>query len=147
MDRLGDVCLRRNAAIMRHMSTVNVARDLDLLRRALGDDALTFYGASYGTYLGIVYANLYPDKVRALVLDAVVNPGAWAAGDSFDTPLFLRQGSDAGAAATMQQFLRRCDDAGARCAFAGTPPPSSTSSWPGPSRPRSSSPHPTGHCR
>jgi pimeloyl-ACP methyl ester carboxylesterase len=42
MDRFGDVCLRRNAAIMRHMSTVNVARDLDLLRRALGDDSLTF---------------------------------------------------------------------------------------------------------
>ena len=68
MRRLGEACLQRNADLMHHMSTANVARDLDLLRGALGDDGLTFYGASYGSYLGMVYATL-SRRARALVFD------------------------------------------------------------------------------
>ncbi len=52
--------------------TLNTARDIDLLRQAVGDEQLTFYGASYGTFLGGVYATLFPDNVRALVLDGAV---------------------------------------------------------------------------
>jgi pimeloyl-ACP methyl ester carboxylesterase len=120
----GAICERNNATIMRHMSTANVARDMDLLRRALGDRQLNFYGASYGSYLGNVYANLFPRKVRAMVFDSVVEPVAWATGhgDGFTVPVFTRQGSDRGAHVTLQQFLRLCDRAGPRCAFSGGDP-------------------------
>lgn len=58
------------------MGTRNVVHDLDVLRAALGDEQLTFLGASYGTRLGATYAQTYPDKVRALVLDGAIDPGA-----------------------------------------------------------------------
>ena len=60
------------------MSTAEVARDMDLLRRAVGDKKLTYLGFSYGSYLGEVYANLYPDRVRALAIDGVLDPVKWA---------------------------------------------------------------------
>ena len=56
--------------------TVNVARDLDRLREALGDDKLTYLGYSYGTLIGSAYAEAYPDKVRAMILDGAVDPNA-----------------------------------------------------------------------
>jgi len=116
---LGAICLRHNASIMRHMSTANVARDMDLLRQALGDAKLTFYGASYGSYLGDVYANMFPHKVRALVMDSIVEPVNWATGrgDGFSVPVYNRELSDQGSYVTMQQFLSLCDRAGSRCAF------------------------------
>jgi pimeloyl-ACP methyl ester carboxylesterase len=55
-------------------NTVDTARDMDRLREALGDDQLTFLGYSYGTTLGSTYAEMFPDKVRAFVLDAAVDP-------------------------------------------------------------------------
>ncbi len=51
-------CLARNGDLLRHLSTANVARDLDVLRQAVGDKKLTFDGFSYGTYLGATYAAL-----------------------------------------------------------------------------------------
>ncbi|MEI6253759.1 MAG: alpha/beta hydrolase [Mycobacteriaceae bacterium] len=57
-----------------NVGTVNVARDLDRLRAALGDDQLTYLGYSYGTLIGSAYAEAYPDKVRAMILDGAVNP-------------------------------------------------------------------------
>ena len=115
----GAICRRRNASIMQHMSTANVARDMDLLRQALGDAKLNFYGASYGSYLGNVYANMFPHKVRALVMDSIVEPVNWATGrgDGFSVPVYNRERSDQGAYATMRQFLSLCDRAGSRCAF------------------------------
>ena len=120
----GGICLRHNAAIMQHMSTANVARDMDLLRQALGDQKLTFYGASYGSYLGEVYAALFPSRVRALVFDSIIDPADWATGhgDGFKVPVYTRQRSDTGTAVTMAQFLRLCDRAGPRCAFSGGDP-------------------------
>jgi pimeloyl-ACP methyl ester carboxylesterase len=116
---LGAICVRHNASIMQHMSTANVARDMDLLRQALGDAKLNFYGASYGSYLGNVYANLFPGKVRTLVMDSIVEPVNWATGrgDGFTLPVYNRERSDQGASATMRQFLSLCDRAGPRCAF------------------------------
>src|SRR5882672_4988712 len=73
-------CLKRNARLLPHVSTANVARDMDLLRQALGESRLTYLGASYGTYLGTTYANLFPDRVRALALDGAVDPVAYATG-------------------------------------------------------------------
>ncbi|MGV1087606.1 MAG: alpha/beta hydrolase [Mycobacterium sp.] len=57
-----------------NVGTVNVARDLDRLREALGDDKLTYLGYSYGTLIGSAYAEAYPDKVRAMILDGAVDP-------------------------------------------------------------------------
>ncbi|WP_051660458.1 alpha/beta hydrolase [Mycolicibacterium aromaticivorans] len=59
-----------------NVGTVNVARDLDRLRAALGDDKLTYLGYSYGTEIGSAYAEAYPDKVRAMILDGAVDPNA-----------------------------------------------------------------------
>jgi pimeloyl-ACP methyl ester carboxylesterase len=69
-----DACVARYGDGLRHYSTEATARDMDLLRAALGEQLITYYGASYGTYLGAVYATLFPDRVRAMVLDAAYEP-------------------------------------------------------------------------
>jgi pimeloyl-ACP methyl ester carboxylesterase len=56
--------------------TANVAKDLDAIRAALGDEKLTYLGYSYGTRIGALYAEAYPDKVRAMILDGAVDPNA-----------------------------------------------------------------------
>jgi pimeloyl-ACP methyl ester carboxylesterase len=100
---------------------------MNLLRRAVGAPQLNYLGVSYGTYLGATYANLFPGKVRAMVLDGNIDPVAYAtpqrAGDvSLSTG--IRLGSDVGAAATLAQFLALCGQATtSRCAFsAGSAP-------------------------
>ncbi|WP_404961238.1 alpha/beta hydrolase [Streptomyces sp. 147326] len=67
-------CKARSGAILPHVGTLDAARDMDVLRAALGDDKLTYLGWSYGTYLGTVYGELFPRRVRALVLDGAVDP-------------------------------------------------------------------------
>jgi pimeloyl-ACP methyl ester carboxylesterase len=67
-------CYRRNGNYLAHVGTIDEARDMDVLRAALGDAKLTYYGASYGTYLGALYAELYPTHIRAMVLDGALNP-------------------------------------------------------------------------
>jgi pimeloyl-ACP methyl ester carboxylesterase len=118
-------CAERGGPILNHMSTANVARDLDLLRRAVGDAKLTYAGYSYGSYLGSTYANLFPGKVRALVVDGVLDPVAWSTGrgDQARTlPFSTRLGSAKGTYQTLQEFLRLCDAGGPNCAFsAGNP--------------------------
>ncbi len=66
-------CVAAQGTWLAHVGTRNVARDLDRLRAALGDDRLSYVGYSYGTVLGAVYAQLFPRRVRALVLDSAVN--------------------------------------------------------------------------
>ncbi|WP_240649540.1 alpha/beta hydrolase [Streptomyces sp. Z26] len=67
-------CAERSGDMLPHMTTPNTARDLDVVRAALGDRKLNYLGVSYGTYLGAVYATLFPDHVRRMVVDSVVNP-------------------------------------------------------------------------
>lgn len=67
-------CLTANQRIARVMGTVNVVRDLDRIRAALGDRKLTFWGTSYGTRIGYVYALRYPQRVRAMLLDGSIDP-------------------------------------------------------------------------
>ncbi len=70
-----DGCRGRSGPLMDHMSTVEVAKDLDVLRALVGDDKLNYFGASYGTYIGATYAAEYPLKVGRMVLDGAVDPG------------------------------------------------------------------------
>ncbi|KUN22073.1 protease [Streptomyces antibioticus] len=67
-------CAKRAGSALRHYNSLNNARDLDVLRAALGEEKLTFMGASYGTYIGALYATLFPTHVRRMVFDAAVNP-------------------------------------------------------------------------
>jgi pimeloyl-ACP methyl ester carboxylesterase len=67
-------CEQRSGALLPYVGTANAARDMDVLRAALGDAKLTYLGKSYGTYLGTWYAQLFPSHVRALVLDGAVDP-------------------------------------------------------------------------
>ncbi|MGH3508234.1 MAG: alpha/beta fold hydrolase, partial [Nocardioidaceae bacterium] len=67
-------CVDRSGPLLDHVSTVEVARDMDVMRALLGDDKLNYFGASYGTYIGSTYAGLFPDKVGRLVLDGAVDP-------------------------------------------------------------------------
>jgi pimeloyl-ACP methyl ester carboxylesterase len=62
-------CVSRNADLLPYTSTANVARDMETLRRAVGDRKLTYLGFSYGTFLGATYASMFPGKMRALALD------------------------------------------------------------------------------
>jgi pimeloyl-ACP methyl ester carboxylesterase len=71
-------CGNRWAWFLPYLTTENTARDMDAIRAALGEDKISYLGYSYGTYLGAVYATLYPQRVRRLVLDSVVDPdGVW----------------------------------------------------------------------
>ncbi|MGW0735043.1 alpha/beta hydrolase [Streptomyces sp. NPDC002851] len=72
----GAGCARRSGKVLGHLSTVDTARDMDLMRRVLGDKKLHYLGYSYGTHLGGVYAHLFPENVGRLVLDGVVDPSA-----------------------------------------------------------------------
>jgi pimeloyl-ACP methyl ester carboxylesterase len=67
-------CGAKAGALLRHVSTVDVAKDLDVLRAALGETKLTYLGKSYGTFIGSTYAGLFPKKVGRFVLDGVVPP-------------------------------------------------------------------------
>src|SRR4029453_4850546 len=69
-------CARRGGPILDHMATADVARDLDLLRPAVGDRQLTYVGLSYGAYLGATYANLFPAKGGGLGLEGLPPPVA-----------------------------------------------------------------------
>ncbi|MEU1229127.1 alpha/beta hydrolase [Streptomyces sp. NPDC005828] len=73
-----EACGKKYADVLPYIDTVSTARDLDAIRQALGAPRINYLGYSYGTYLGSVYARLYPDRVRRMALDSVVNPhGVW----------------------------------------------------------------------
>ncbi|MFI5890354.1 alpha/beta hydrolase [Actinoplanes sp. NPDC051513] len=105
------------------MSTAEVARDMDVMRRAVGDSKLTYLGFSYGTALGQYYANMFPDRFRAIAVDGVINPQAWVGtaktgGQIQDD----RLRSADGAWKALEELLRRCGLAGpAKCAFSASP--------------------------
>ncbi|MFI5840643.1 alpha/beta hydrolase [Catenuloplanes sp. NPDC051500] len=109
-----EACTRNAGPLLQHMSTLNVAKDLDLLRRAAGDDRLTYLGFSYGTLVGATYVNLFPQRVRAVILDGNVDPDQRTnhrLANKFD-----RAG---GFEIALGGFLSACDAAGPDCAFSG----------------------------
>ena len=107
---LGPECLDDRQKVAAHMNTADVARDLDLLRRAVGDRRLTYLGFSYGSYLGNTYANLFPNNVRALVIDGVLDPRLWSSGWQIKSDRVATQEE-------FDEFLRLCDAARTECAF------------------------------
>jgi len=72
--RVAKACLEQNGPFILSMSTNNIARDMDVLRRALGERQITYVGFSFGTELGAVYASIFPQRVRAALLDSGVAP-------------------------------------------------------------------------
>jgi pimeloyl-ACP methyl ester carboxylesterase len=120
--QLGNDCLQRSGALLRHVSSADTARDLNVLRQAVGDPKLTYLGFSYGTVIGATYANLFPGRVRAMVLDGTLdfvgNATGHVPGEAAAFPVDVRQGVDrAGQEVFLDRFLPLCAEAGSACAF------------------------------
>lgn len=117
-------CATTGKKLATSMSTAEVARDMDVIRRAVGDKKLTYLGISYGTYLGQVYANMFPDRVKAIVIDGVLDPVAWAGTKATASiPLESRLASAAGATKALHELLVRCDQAGpTKCRYSAGDP-------------------------
>ncbi len=67
-------CVDNSGPLLEHVSTVEVAKDMDVIRAVVGDQKLNYFGASYGTYIGATYAALFPGKVDRMVLDGAIDP-------------------------------------------------------------------------
>jgi pimeloyl-ACP methyl ester carboxylesterase len=120
--KLGRHCQRRAGSLLAHVSSADTARDLDLLRQDVGDSKLTYWGFSYGTVIGATYANLFPGKVRAMMLDGTLdfvgNATGHRPGEAAKYPVDVRQGVDrAGQEVFLHRFLPLCKRAGSNCAF------------------------------
>jgi pimeloyl-ACP methyl ester carboxylesterase len=108
-------CGKLSGWLLPHISTADTARDMDYLRRLVGEQKLTYVGLSYGTYLGETYANLFPDRVRAMLLNGLVNPVRYSKSAEARVAMW----SDA-ADEVLAQLLSLCESAGPeRCALAG----------------------------
>ena len=104
-----DECAAKYKGLLPFLGTANVARDMDRVRAALGDSKLTYLGFSYGTSIGQEYAHLFPTKVRAMVLDGVVDLGL--------DGLQGAQDQASGFTGALNAFIKSCDDNG--CGLSG----------------------------
>lgn len=117
------VCTNYHNDVLDHATTADNARDIDRVREALGERAISYYGLSYGSYLGQTYAAMFPGRVRAMVLDGVLDPIAWstghgASGDRVGFSTRLKSGR--GAYEALRSALMECDRVGEkRCSAAG----------------------------
>lgn len=109
--QLGLACATTSPDRFGTASTANVARDMDLLRQAVGDDALTYVGYSYGTILGATYGMIFPDSVRAMVLDGPVDPREWS-GVGSDELMGARLLQPRGAHEAFAELWALCEEAG-----------------------------------
>jgi pimeloyl-ACP methyl ester carboxylesterase len=114
-------CVRRTGSLLDHDFTADEARDMNLIRKAVGAKRLNYIGLSYGTGLGAIYANLFPATVGHMALDGNLNPVAWTRGGS--VPSFVRMGNAQNEAAQTKEFLALCGkQPSSECAFsAGSP--------------------------
>jgi len=115
MRDLAQRCGEAMGPLLSHISTTDTVRDMDRLRELNGDETITYAGLSYGTLIGQMYANMYPDRVRAMMLEGVVYP------PDYVTSAETRSTNDAaGTDQVFNQFLTLCDQAGPdKCALAG----------------------------
>lgn len=110
-------CGRVSGPLLDNISTEDTARDLNRLRQLVGDRKLTYVGLSYGTMIGQTYANMFPARVRAMMLNAVIDPTAWVKSAEARTA-YVAGSADA----VFAQFVALCQGAGpARCALARHP--------------------------
>jgi pimeloyl-ACP methyl ester carboxylesterase len=109
--KYGQACLAETGPLLANVDTVSTARDLDMLRAALGEERLNYLGYSYGAYLGTVYAGTFPDKVGRLVLDGPIDPSIGHDAMS----LAQAQGFEA----SLRSYLASCMPA-MSCPFQGT---------------------------
>ncbi|MDP3208976.1 MAG: alpha/beta hydrolase [Rhodoglobus sp.] len=107
----GERCLELTGPLLAHVDTPSAARDLDMLRAALGDLTLNYLGYSYGTLLGQVYAELFPNKTGRLVLDGAVDPAA----SDFEGTAAQAKGFES----ALKAFLVDCS-AASDCPFTGS---------------------------
>jgi pimeloyl-ACP methyl ester carboxylesterase len=107
-----------NDDVLAHASTANVARDMDLLRRGLGDSRLNYLGFSYGTFLGSTYASLFPNRYRAMVLDGPLDAKRY-----INKPTKNLFGQSAGFERALGRFFQACAaDQDACLGFGGSDP-------------------------
>lgn len=102
-------CVERSGAFIQHVGTNDSAGDIDRIRAALGEETISYFGFSYGSELGAVWATMYPDTVRATVLDGAVDPTA----DQREASLQQVAGFEA----SLTSFLAWCGDSADDCAF------------------------------
>lgn len=95
-----DICFENNGEFIQYVGTNNTARDMDSIRRALGEETISYFGFSYGSELGAVWATLFPDTVRAAILDGAADPSA----DPIDDGLQQRRGFEE----AIERFLAQC---------------------------------------
>lgn len=93
-------CAERSGELLAHVGTRDAARDLDVLRAVLGDKHLNLIGKSYGSYLGATYAELFPERVGALVLDGALDPAS--------TPEEVARGQAIGFEVALKAFVDDC---------------------------------------
>ena len=93
--QVADGCAKQYGDALGTFNTVDTARDMEQLRQSLGDNKLTYLGYSYGTTLGSTYAELFPDKIRALVLDGAVDPDTTQKSDAESSAKAFEAGFDA----------------------------------------------------
>lgn len=103
-----DECISNNGEFIDHVGTNNVARDMDRIRQALGEEKISYFGLSYGSELGAVWATLFPDTVRAAVLDGAADPNV----DSVEASVQQKRGFEQ----ALSSFLADCS-ATRSCAF------------------------------
>ena len=129
---LNTACIAENGDLLSHVSTADNARDLDLLRQAVGEKMMNYHGTSYGTFLGATYVNMFSDRVRSAVLDGAIAPTGWAGNEGEDLSLstFIRLGSDLGSEVTVKAFIDQCGmvDTTA-CAFSAGSPEATQAKW------------------
>jgi pimeloyl-ACP methyl ester carboxylesterase len=122
-------CAADAGPLLDHDTSADMARDMNLLREAVGDPVLNYYGESYGTLLGAIYANLFPATTGRMILDGNLNPVAWSTGGS-RVPSQVRQDSVQASAATMTAFLDLCGRTStAACPFSAGTAKATTAKW------------------
>ena len=112
-------CLKGNGSILSHVSTANVARDMDALRGLLGERKLNYFGYSYGTFLGATYASLFPKRYRAMVLDGPLNASTY-----INKPWSDLAAQSAGFERALRRFFQACARDQAACSGFGGDDPS-----------------------
>lgn len=110
--RIAEACQQSSGEILPYLDTFSVARDMDVLRAAVGSEQLDYLGYSYGTYLGASYAELYPDRVGHFVLDGAVDPTL--------TREEYAAGQAEGFEHATEAFLADCLEQGEGCPFTGS---------------------------